>query len=99
MTKKEHQKRHQLLYFALDELVADWIFHQGKNGKNFFTTKISLKEFVDWSYEQGKNPSVFINSEKINVSDLYHKPWKWSKKRPRTLKVFPCGDEFSNFKK
>lgn len=52
MTEKEHKARHVYLHRALDELIADFIYHtQG------LPSKTTLMEFMRWASEQKDNPT------------------------------------------
>ena len=48
----KHQKRHEELHRALDELVADWITHTTS-----LPSKASVLELMQWSAEQMRNPT------------------------------------------
>jgi len=52
MTEEKHKERHLELDRALDELVADFIFHTNK-----LPSKTSLMELMNWSFEQTKIPT------------------------------------------
>ena len=49
MNKKEHLKKHIELHKALDELMADFIYHTQK-----LPSETTVTELMEWSYEQTK---------------------------------------------
>ena len=52
MTKRQHKKRHEALHHALDELLADFIWHTHN-----LPSRTSLMTLMRWSSEQMENPS------------------------------------------
>lgn len=56
MTDEEHRHRHIELHKSLDELVADWIDHQGI-GSDKFLSNTPIRELMEWSYQQTQNPT------------------------------------------
>ena len=50
--KKVHQRRHEKLHTALDELVADFITHTKKR-----PSETAIIELIQWSYEQTITPT------------------------------------------
>ena len=55
MTRDEHIARHKKLHEALDELVADFITHNGIG--DYLLGKVSIMRLIEWSCEQTKNPT------------------------------------------
>jgi hypothetical protein len=52
MDLAEHKARHEFLHGCLDELLADFLRHNG----GMMPSTTSLMEFMQWSFEQTKNP-------------------------------------------
>jgi len=50
--KKDHRNRHILLHKMLDELLADFIYHN--RGKHL--SESSLLDLMEWSHRQTINP-------------------------------------------
>lgn len=53
MDKEEHKARHVVLHEEFDELMADYIRHNG----NALPSKTSLMDLAKWSHEQTSNPT------------------------------------------
>lgn len=98
MTEKQHTRRHIMLNAALDELVADWIMQRAKNGESFFTSSITLEEFLKWSNEQAKEATPIINSAGEEISFLYHKKHPKSR-RVWNLPLYPMAGQTLKVKK
>ena len=56
MTKEEHAERHDELHGYLDELVADFIKHNGNKPSPILHTT-SVMELMTWSANQIDNPT------------------------------------------
>lgn len=55
MTPEQHRVRHVELHRALDELVADWVRHQGLDAPLLAHTPIMT--LMLWSAEQTRAPT------------------------------------------
>lgn len=53
MTPEEHKIRHVELHQALDELVADWIFHV----EGALPSMRMVLDLMQWSYQQTQSPT------------------------------------------
>ena len=54
MTPEEHKARHVELHKALDELMADYLYHHPKE----LPSLIRLWDVVKWSHEQTLEPTA-----------------------------------------
>jgi hypothetical protein len=56
MTPEEHRKRHIKLHKALDELLADYLRHEGREGLKGPST-ITVLDLMRWSHIQTVTPT------------------------------------------
>lgn len=54
-TKEEHRQRHVELHQALDELLADWIYHTG-----CLPGQCAVRDLIAWSYTQTQEPTEVL---------------------------------------
>jgi len=59
MTMAEHVARHELLHQMLDELLADYLFHN----RNKLPSNTTILELMQWSFEQTRIPTVLHGEE------------------------------------
>jgi hypothetical protein len=75
---------------ALDELAGDWIMHQGTTGRDFYTDRITLAEFVQWSAQQSERATPLKNASGQEIDAVIHsKPRK--SHRVWHLELYPVG--------
>lgn len=55
MNRDEHIKRHEELHKAVDELAADYMYHNRRK----LLSETTVLDLLKWSNEQTKNPTPF----------------------------------------
>lgn len=53
MNLEEHKLRHEKLHQKLDELLADFLYHNPDK----LPSNTTLSEFMQWSHEQTRKPT------------------------------------------